>query len=180
MIVEIIVAATGVAAPSVSSTPRVVWAAPAAVAWRLPGRRPRFSKKPPVPSIPWPPNQPKSFWVPWPMNSGPTTARINSAPSLMVYSRGSRAFLVRVPVWLHSKQNPARCSSWPGRDMGNSQIVPLRPTIERLLELSDDELKGPRAAELEDAVQRGWTAVHVGELWITQVTRALADAGDDP
>ncbi len=57
--------------------------------------------------------------------------------------------------------------------------MPLRPTIEQLLELSDDELKGPRAAELEDAIQRGLTAVHVGELWISQVARALADASYD-
>lgn len=57
--------------------------------------------------------------------------------------------------------------------------MPLRPTIEHLLELSDDELGGPRAAELEEAIQRGLTAVHVGELWISQVARALADASYD-
>ena len=57
--------------------------------------------------------------------------------------------------------------------------MPLRPTIEQLLELSDDELGGARAAELEDAIQRGLTAVHVGELWISQVARALANASYD-
>ena len=58
--------------------------------------------------------------------------------------------------------------------------MPLRPTIEHLLELSDDELAGARAADLEDAVQRGLTAVHVGELWISHLTRALADSSHDP
>jgi signal transduction histidine kinase len=53
--------------------------------------------------------------------------------------------------------------------------VPLRPAIEQLLELSDDELRNGRAAELEDAVQRGLSAVHVGELWISQLRRALVD-----
>ena len=57
--------------------------------------------------------------------------------------------------------------------------MPLRPTIEHLLELSDDELAGSRAVELEDAIQRGLTAVHVGELWISQVARALAEVSHD-
>ena len=58
-------AATGVSAPAVSSAPPIASEAPAAVAWRLPGRRPSLrSKKPAVPSRPWPPNQPNSFCVP--------------------------------------------------------------------------------------------------------------------
>jgi hypothetical protein len=52
--------------------------------------------------------------------------------------------------------------------------------MDGLLALSDDELRGPRAAELEDAVQRALAAVHVGELWIGQLTRALAELRDDP
>ena len=58
-------AATGVSAPTVSSAPPIASDAPAAVAWRLPGLSPSLlSKKPAVPSRPWPPNQPKSFCVP--------------------------------------------------------------------------------------------------------------------
>jgi hypothetical protein len=52
--------------------------------------------------------------------------------------------------------------------------------MDGLLALSDDELGGPRAAELEDAVQRALAAVHLGELWIRQLTRALAQLRDDP
>ena len=59
----------------------------AAVAWRLPGRSPRLSKKPPVPSTPWPPNHPNSFCVPCPTNSGPTTPRRRSLPKFMIASR---------------------------------------------------------------------------------------------
>ena len=47
-------AATGVSAPSVSSAPPTASAAPAAVAWRLPGLSPSCSKKAPVPSQPVP------------------------------------------------------------------------------------------------------------------------------
>ena len=68
-------AATGVRKPSASSAPPAVSATPATVAWRLPGRIPRLSKNPPVPSSPGPPNQPASFWSPWPMNSRPTSVR---------------------------------------------------------------------------------------------------------
>src|SRR3954453_813833 len=75
--------ATGVSAPSVSSAPPTASDAPAAVAWRLPGLRPSVSKKPAVPSRPWPPNQPKSFWVPWPTNKGPTTKRSAVLPRSM-------------------------------------------------------------------------------------------------
>jgi uncharacterized damage-inducible protein DinB len=57
--------------------------------------------------------------------------------------------------------------------------VPLKEEIAALLELPDDELRGPRAAALEDAVQRALTAVHVGELWINQLTRALAERSHD-
>lgn len=52
--------------------------------------------------------------------------------------------------------------------------------MERLLGLPDDELRGPRAAELEDAVQSGLAAVHLAELWVRHLTRALAASGDDP
>src|SRR5215208_515748 len=69
-------AATGVSAPTVSSAPPIASDAPAAVAWRLPGLRPSLpSKNPAVPSRPWPPNHPNSFWVPWPKKSGPMTRR---------------------------------------------------------------------------------------------------------
>src|SRR4051794_1223074 len=69
------VAASGVAAPRARSAPPPASAAPAAMAFRFPGRSPRFSKNWPVPSGPWPPNQPKSFCVPWPTNRPPTTPR---------------------------------------------------------------------------------------------------------
>src|SRR3954453_12035810 len=114
------------------------------------------------------------------MKSGPTTARINSAPSLIICSRKSRTSLRGLPTLLRGKPYPARRHGSVCADLGKSLVVPLRPTIEQLLELSDEELKGPRADELEDAVQRALTAVHVGELWICQVTRALDAAGDDP
>ena len=52
----------------------------------------------------------------------------------------------------------------------------LRDRMEELLQLPEDELKGPHAAELEDAVQRGWAAVHSGELWIRHVQRELEQA----
>src|SRR3954451_19338115 len=81
-------AATGVSAPSVSSAPPIASEAPAAVACRLPGFSPSVpSKKPAVPSRPWPPNQPNSFWVPWPTNSGPTTPRSASVPNFIGSSR---------------------------------------------------------------------------------------------
>jgi uncharacterized damage-inducible protein DinB len=57
--------------------------------------------------------------------------------------------------------------------------VPLKDRIDALLQLQDEELRGPRAAELEDAVQRALTAVHVGELWINQLTRALEEKTHD-
>ena len=44
--------ATGVRSPSASSAPPAVSAAPAAVAWRFPGRSPTLSKNWPVPSMP--------------------------------------------------------------------------------------------------------------------------------
>ena len=52
----------------------------------------------------------------------------------------------------------------------------LRDRIEFLLQLPDEELKGAHAVDLEDAVQRGLTAVHSGELWIRHVQRALEAA----
>src|SRR4051794_6867412 len=75
--------ATGVSAPSVSSAPPMASAAPAAVAWRLPGLSPSVSKKPPVPSSPCPPNHPNSFCVPCPTNSGPMTKRSAVLPKSM-------------------------------------------------------------------------------------------------
>ena len=59
------------AAPRTSSAPPPASAAPAASAWRLPGRSPMPSKNWPVPSRPWPPNQPNNFWVPWPKKYPP-------------------------------------------------------------------------------------------------------------
>lgn len=59
--------------------------------------------------------------------------------------------------------------------------MPLRERIEYLLQLDDRELTGPYAVELEDAIQCGFAAVHAGELWISQVQRALEEArGHDP
>ena len=88
IVAEIAVVATGVSAPRVRSSPPPSSATPAAVAWRLPGFRPRAdSKKPPVPSRPWPPKAPKSFCAPCPMKRGPMVARTSSLPRSM--PRGS-------------------------------------------------------------------------------------------
>ena len=57
----------------------------------------------------------------------------------------------------------------------------LRERIDRLLALPDSLLCGPEADELEDVIQLGFSAVYSGELWVSQVSRALDEAagGDD-
>ena len=52
----------------------------------------------------------------------------------------------------------------------------LRERIDRLLALPDSLLGGPEASELEDVVQLGFSAVYSGELWVSQVSRALDEA----
>ena len=55
--------------------------------------------------------------------------------------------------------------------------MPLRRRIDRLLGLPSSELGRPEeAAEIEDVVQRGFTAVHSGEMWTTFVSRELESA----
>lgn len=58
----------------------------------------------------------------------------------------------------------------------------LRRRIDRLLELSERELSRPsEAPELEDALQRGLSAIHVGELWVSFVGDQFeVAAGSDP
>jgi hypothetical protein len=74
-------------APAASSAPPAVSAIPAARAFRRAGRNSRLSIMPVVLSMPGPPNQPNSFWVPWPTNSGPTTPRSASLPKFIASSR---------------------------------------------------------------------------------------------
>src|SRR5215204_2167952 len=73
--------AAGVRNPSASSAPPPASDAPAASAARLPGFRPIESKAPAVPSRPWPPNQPKSFWAPCAKSVPPTVMRKSVCPS---------------------------------------------------------------------------------------------------
>ncbi len=52
--------------------------------------------------------------------------------------------------------------------------MPLRRRIDRLLGMPEGELGRPEeAAEIEDVVQRGFAAVHAGEMWATFVSREL-------
>jgi pimeloyl-ACP methyl ester carboxylesterase len=76
-------AAAGVARPSASSPPPPASDAPAASACWRPGRRPSDSKKAPVPSGPWPANQPLTFCMPWPKNSPPSSRRRTKTKSFM-------------------------------------------------------------------------------------------------
>src|SRR5512133_1194412 len=75
-------AASGVAAPKAKSTPPPASAVPATRALRRPGCSPIESNMSAVPPGPPPPNQPKSFCVPWPMKSSPmiTRARKRNGP----------------------------------------------------------------------------------------------------
>jgi hypothetical protein len=79
-------AASGVASPAASSVPPAVSVAPASRACTFAGRIPSDSIMPSVPARPGPPNQPKSFCVPWPMNSPPMTSRAPRRPTLMSFS----------------------------------------------------------------------------------------------
>ena len=56
----------------------------------------------------------------------------------------------------------------------------LRGEIERLRALPDSELQGAAARQLEDIVQRGLSAIHTGELWMTELRRALEGSFDRP
>ena len=101
-------AATGVRRPSASSAPPPASEAPAAIAARRPGLKPSDSKNPPVPSRPWPPNQPKSFWVPWPKKSAPMRTRRTVRPSFMAPG---------VPRSARTRIS----GSWPGIRSGRDQ-----------------------------------------------------------
>ena len=63
MVPEIAATARGLASPVASIAPPAASAAPEATALRCPGASPSDSKNCPVPSKPFPPNHPKSFWV---------------------------------------------------------------------------------------------------------------------
>src|SRR3954464_10078424 len=76
-------APSGVRKPHPTPPPPPTPPGPAAGACRWPGRRPSPSKNCPVPAMPCPPKEPKSFWAPWAAKSPPTTMRrTNSARSM--------------------------------------------------------------------------------------------------
>jgi hypothetical protein len=56
----------------------------------------------------------------------------------------------------------------------------LRREIDGWLEADDAELSGDGVqAELEDVLQRGFVAVHVGELWLMHLRDELDGTGKD-
>src|SRR3954462_14215986 len=125
-------AAMGVKAPSVSSAPPTAPERPAAVAWRLPGRSPMpCSKNPAVPSRPWPPNQPNSFWVPWPTNSGPPTRRSAVRPMSIQTVLPRSAAVKREPVRLGARPvaNARRRARQVLRLLARAQAVELEREV---------------------------------------------------
>src|SRR3712207_6499064 len=88
---------SGLSSPRSESTPPPNSEPPAMTAQGRPRRSPMDSSQALVPSRPYPPHQPNSFWAPWPVMSPPSTRRNTSVARFLTYISFLRPRLGSLP-----------------------------------------------------------------------------------